>query len=69
MRLYNMESQVHNKIRGGYGSDEEALNKKRGGSGITKTQEVSVSSEDFSERKGADSPEYVHGTDRRGVAV
>ena len=69
MRLYNMESQggVRTNVRAGYSSDEEALNK-RDKEGITKTQEVSVSSEDFTERK-VNSDEFVHGPDRRNVAT
>lgn len=69
MRLYNMESQggVRTHPRGGYESDEEALNR-RDIKGITKTQEVSVSSEDYTERK-VDSEELVLGPDRRNVAT
>ena len=69
MRLYNMESQggVRSNVHRGYGSDEEALNM-RDKRGITKTQEVSVSSEDYTERK-VDSSELVLGPDRRNVAT
>lgn len=69
MRLYNMESQggVRSNVNRGYGSDEEALNK-RDKRGITKTQEVSVRSEDFTERK-VDSSELVLGPDRRNIAT
>ena len=68
MRLYNMDSQggVRTNPRGGYRSDEEALNRP-GMKGITRTQEVSVSSEDDTERK-VDSAELVLGPDRKNVA-
>ena len=62
-----MESKGVVRNHKGYGSDEEALNtsEKRG---ITKTQEVSVSSEDYTQRK-MDSSELVLGPDRRNVAT
>lgn len=61
VRLYNMDaSGVRNTVRGGYGSDEEALNA-RGVAGITKTQEVSISSEEAGSGKGGNSiVHFVH---------